>query len=343
MDGQPESVHLKARIQPRTPGSALPDVSVVIVSWNTRDLLCKCLASVYESGGASGLEVFVVDNASHDGSTEMVAREFPDVKLIRNRDNRGFAAANNQALALARGRYLLVLNPDTVILDRAIEKVVAFADRRPDAGVIGCRVLKAPDERQNTCFRFPGPLNLLLIALGMHRLRPRWLFGRAEYGGWKRDTEQDVDVVTGMFMLVRRVAMEQVGLMDEDYFVYGEEADWCYRFWKAGWPCLFTPDAEIIHHEGGGQSTSQARVRMFVQQHKSLLLFNRKNLGLPAYILARLILAGSTALRSGFWAARCILGGRGYARGKLKCASAALGYHLFGLEPRGRGTESGTA
>jgi len=343
METEPEPGALNARSGTTPAGGVVPDVSVVIVSWNTRTLLQKCLASVFECAGQVDLEVFVVDNASHDGSAEMVVREFPAVRLIRNTENRGFAAANNQALPLTRGRYVLLLNPDTVILERAIQKVVAFADTRPEVGVVGCRVLQNATELQDTCSRFPGPLSLLLIGIGLHRLWPRsWPVRRAGHA-LAQDTERNVDVVAGMFMLVRRSAMEQVGLLDEDYFVYGEEADWCFRFWKAGWPCVFTPTAEIIHHEGGGQSTSQVRVKMFVQLHKSLLLFNRKNLGIPAYLSARAILAGSMALRCGLWLARLALGGGSHARGKLRCATAALAFHLFGRQARDVRSSVGSA
>ena len=192
------------------------DVSVVIVSWNTRDILRGCLSSIYEETKNVSIEVFVVDNNSNDGSSDMVRAEFPRVKLIENERNRGFAAASNQGMQLASGRYTLLLNPDTIILEDAISRCVQYADHHPDVGVVGCQVLEDENRISNTGFSFPSPLNVFLALSGLSRVFPRSrLFGRPELGWWERDCEQDVDVVTGMFMLVRREAIAQVGIMDE--------------------------------------------------------------------------------------------------------------------------------
>ena len=197
------------------------DVSVVIVSWNTRDILRGCLRSVFEQTRRVSFEVFVVDNNSHDGSADMVRAEFPEVKLIENAENRGFAAASNQAIRMASARYMLLLNPDTIVLDDAISRCVGYADLHPDVGVVGCQVLEDEHRISPTGFSFPTPLTVFLELSGLSRAFPRSrLFGRPEYGWWDRTSEQDVDVVAGMFMLVRREAIAQVGLMDESYFVY---------------------------------------------------------------------------------------------------------------------------
>jgi GT2 family glycosyltransferase len=166
-----------------------------------------------------------------------------------NHDNRGFAAANNQAIALAKGRYILLLNSDTIVLDRAIKKTVAYADNHRDTAVIGCRVLNPNDTLQNSCFMFPSNLNWFLFST--YRLFPRSrFFGREQMTWWSRNDSRDVDVVTGCFMLVRKEAIDQVGLMDERFFMYAEETDWCYRFKARAWKNRFTPDAEIIHIGG---------------------------------------------------------------------------------------------
>jgi len=230
------------------------DCSVVIVSWNTRELLRACLASIPRAGRTT-IEVLVVDNGSEDGSAELVAREFPWARLIRNADNRGFAAANNQAFAVARGRHVLLLNSDTEIRDPdTIDRCVAWLDARPDAAVLGGRVTNVDGTGQATCFRDPGLLDLALLATGLHRLRrPAWLArlaGRQRMAGWARDDERDVDVVTGCHMLVRRAAMDEVGVLDEAYFFYGEEADWCRRFRRAGWRVVFSPVGDVMHHGG---------------------------------------------------------------------------------------------
>ena len=199
------------------------DVSVIIVNWNTCDVLRDCLASVYANTKNIAFEVIVVDNASSDGSVDMIRSEFPHVKLIANSGNRGFAGANNQAIAVANGRYVLLLNSDTLILDNAIFKTVAFADTHPEAAVVGCKVLNPDRTLQRTCFMYPSILNMFLSATYLYKLFPRSkFFGRERMSWWDRNDTREVDVVTGCFMLVRRGAIEQVGLMDERFFVYGE-------------------------------------------------------------------------------------------------------------------------
>lgn len=310
------------------------ELSVIIVNWNTRALLAGCVRSVLANLDAIDVEVIVIDNASGDHSAEMIARDFPAVRLIANETNRGFAAACNQGLRAAGGRYLLLLNPDTVVLDDAIARTLDYARRHPEAGMVGCRVLERPGTVQRTCFRFPSPLNTLLWVSGAMACFPRSpLARRAAYGGWRRDDERDVDVVSGMFMLVRREAVEQVGLMDEGYFVYAEEADWCYRFRRAGWRCRFTPIAEILHVDGGGQSTRQASVRMYVELQKGYLRFHRKHLGFVAWGTTKTLFALAMPARALWWSARAALGDEPAAAHKARQAAAAARYHWTGAEP----------
>ncbi len=317
-----------------TPGSL--DLSVVIVNWNTRHVVADCLDSVLANLHTMAAEVIVIDNASSDGSAEMVAREFPQVRLIANDANHGFAAANNQGMRVARGRFLLLLNPDTVVLPGALAQTLAYARRNPTAGVIGCQVMESPDTVQRTCFRFPSPLNTLLWATGATACFPRSPHARrATYGGWRREDERDVDVVSGMFMLVRREALDEVGPMDEDYFVYAEEADWCYRFRKAGWRCVFAPVGRILHVEGGGKSTEQASVKMYVEIQKGLLLFHRKHLGVVRWALTRCVLAVSMATRTLWWTVCAVVGIDTQAKHKAKLSAAAARFHWTGLEPDG--------
>jgi GT2 family glycosyltransferase len=310
------------------------DVSVVIVNWNTRDILRGCLHSVFEQTKDASFEVFVVDNNSRDGSADMVRAEYPRVNLIENARNRGFAAANNQALRLASGRYTLLLNPDTLILDDAISRCVRYADFHPDAGVVGCQVLEDDNRISNTCFAFPTPWNVFLALSGLSRVFPRSrLFGRPDLGWWDRNSEQDVDVVAGMFMLVRREAIAQVGLLDESYFVYSEETDWCYRFSRAGWRRVFTPSAQIVHLDGGRKSTSQVSTKMFVQMQKSSMVYHRKNLGFAAWALVKGIYVASNAVRMVLWFMSSIVSRDLHTRNKSAAAKAALRYHFLGIEP----------
>ncbi len=280
------------------------------------------------------IKVIVVDNASADGSVETVAREFPRVHLIANTENRGFAAANNQGLRNAEGRYVLLLNPDTIILDGAVDKAAAFADQNPDAAVIGCQVLENESTIQRTCFAFPSLSSLILTGSGLDRIFPRSrIFGKHNMGWWNRDTQREVDVVSGMFFLVRREAIRQVGLMDEDYFVYAEETDWCWRFRQAGWRCLFFPAAKIIHLDGGSKSTSQVSVKMYVQLQKSLLIFFRKRLGRLSFYLARMIFIVNMALRAAVWSVGGMFNLGKCSRVKCVQSAAALQFLVFGREP----------
>jgi len=285
------------------------DVSVIIVSWNTRDILRDCLASVYAQTRDVSFEVIVIDNASADGTPELVKRDFVAVRLIENADNRGFAAANNQGMGLATGRYLLLLNSDTIVLDGAIDKMVSFADQHPQAAVVGCRVLNRDRTLQPTCFMYPSILNMLLFATSLNRLFPSSrLFGRERMTWWKRDDVREVEVVTGCFMLVRREAIDQVGLMDESFFMYGEETDWCFRFRQAGWKSLFTPQAEIIHL--GGASTSRVANEMTLQLKAGVLQFICKHDTRVPYVASCMLMGVFLALRIPFWAGKAILSRR---------------------------------
>jgi GT2 family glycosyltransferase len=233
----------------------------------------------------------------------MIKSEFPQVELIANAENRGFAAANNQGLAIAKGRYVLLLNSDTLLLNNVLSKVLIFADFRPDAGVVACRVLNADRSLQRTCFMFPSILNLFLWATGLSKLSAANRFlGREQMLSWNRDSVRDVDAATGCFMFVRRQAIDQVGMMDDSYFMYFEETDWCYRLKKAGWKILFTPEAEIIHL--GGASSSQVRSEMVAQYTRSMLLFFKKHRSWLTYRLACLLLALCFFLRAPLWLAR---------------------------------------
>lgn len=312
----------------------VPDVSVIIVNWNTRDLLRDCLASIGRETRAAH-EIIVIDNASRDGSAEMVRREFPGVVLIANADNRGFAGANNQGLAVARGRHVLLLNPDTLVLDGAIDTMLAWLARHPDVGCVGCQVLEGPGVIQQTSFADPGPLNLAIVELGLHKLA-RWIprFGQPWYRDWDRRTEREVDVVSGMFMLVPRAVLEKVGPLDPAFFVYAEEADWCRRIRKAGWRCVFAPVAQIIHLDGGSKSTAQIRSKMHVQMQKSHLIYVRKHDGWLGYWAVKALFVFSALARRVAFGLLSLIRKDETTLARVRLSSAALGYHLAGREPQ---------
>ena len=266
------------------------DLSVIIVNWNTCDLLRECLRSVYAQTSFIEFEIIVIDNGSTDGSVEMVRREFSQVNIIINKDNRGFAAANNQGIAIAKARYILLLNSDTVVLNRAIEQTIAFADQHPDTAVVGCRVLNPDHTLQNSCFMFPSLLNSFLFSTYLYRLFPKSrFFGRERMTWWSRDDTREVDVVTGCYMLVRKEAISKVGLMDERFFMYGEETDWCYRFKARGWKNRFTPNAEIIHI--GGASAAKLGARRARITNRSFVRYMFKHWSTPRAVIGVYMIA----------------------------------------------------
>jgi GT2 family glycosyltransferase len=237
-----------------------PDISVIVVSWNTRDELRACLESVL--AGLRGIcgELIVVDNASADGSAEMVQSSFPEVHLVRSAQNLGFAAGCNIGLQVASGRYLLLLNPDTIVLDDVLSATVRYLDNHPNVGAFGCRVLNPDGTLQPTCFRDPSVLNTFLGLTGLARLRWPRAFGRERMTHWLRDNDRDVDVVTGCYLATRREVVDDVGPLDSGYFFCGEEADWCRRIRIGGWAVRFAPIGDIIHLNGAaGRKLSERR------------------------------------------------------------------------------------
>lgn len=252
----------------------MPRTSILIVSYNTRQMTLECLASGFAQTNPGTFEVVVIDNASEDGSADAIEREFGErVRLIRSTVNLGFAAANNLAARHARGDFLLLLNPDTVVLDRAIDRLVAFAEERPAAGIWGGRTVFADGSLNPTsCWRRPTLWSLLCQAAGLASLfRKSRVFNPEAMGGWKRDTMREVDIVTGCFLLIRRSLWERLGGFDPAFFMYGEEADLCLRARALGIRPIVTPDATIVHH-GGASETVRADKMVRLLQAKVLLI-----------------------------------------------------------------------
>ncbi len=273
-----------------------PDLSVIIVSWNVRDLLAACLKSLTDDERRttvdtrassfvlrpSSLEIIVVDNASADGSAAMVAAEFPEVKLIANPDNRGFTRGNNQGVALARGRYVLFLNPDTEVVGDALGTMVAYLDAHPAVGALGPELRYGDGSRQSSRRRFPTLMTALCEStpLAWHWPSNPWARRyRMEQGLRVREQEsgsrdQEVDWLVGAALMVRREALEQIGGFDEGYFMYSEELDWCRRAKGAGWRIVYLPAAQIIHYEG--KSSEQAVAARHIRFNTSKVRYFRK-------------------------------------------------------------------
>ncbi|HEY8747439.1 MAG TPA: glycosyltransferase family 2 protein [Tepidisphaeraceae bacterium] len=229
-------------------------VSILIVSFNTRDLTLACLESVYAQTSGLDFEVIVVDNASEDGSAEAIGERFPQVQLICAQENLGFGRATNLAARAASGECLLLLNSDTVILDNAVRRVFEFSRENVEAGIFGGRTF-FEDGRLNptSCHGRQSPWSLLCLGTGISAVfrGSKW-FDPESLGAWKRDTVREVDAVTGCFLLIRRSLWEALKGFDESFFMYGEDTDLCLRAWACGSRCMICPDAKVIHH--GGQS-----------------------------------------------------------------------------------------
>jgi len=286
-------------------GKRMVDLSIIIVNWNTRNLLFQCLESVYESAGRLNLEVIVVDNASTDGSVEMVQEQFPHVRLVENRKNAGFAAANNQAMRISKGDYICLLNSDTVVLGNALEKAVAFMQSHPDVGALSPRLLNEDGSLQDFPKSYPTLANELSRMLRIYNCvtwsKRKGLVTSGEY-------TREVDRVKGACLLVQRQVVGSVGGMAEDYFMYAEEDDWCYRIKRQGWKIYYYPEARVVHY--GGSSIKQVSHQMFLRLHQSKLLFFRRYYSPTSVWLLRVIWWIGYRVRLAFVSLLWMLGGK---------------------------------
>lgn len=249
-------------------------LSTVIVNWNTREMLSQCLESIREVKIDGGHEIYVVDNASSDGSSQMVGQLFPEVRLIENKENLGFATANNQAMRLSKGEYILLLNSDTRVLSGALEGMVEFMDTHAQAGACGARLLNPDGTLQPSCSPDPTLRSEFARLFHLGGVRPD---GYHIMEDWDTRLPQSVDVVLGACLLIRRSAMEEVGYLDEDFFMYSEEVDYCRRVRLAGWKIYWVPTAQVIHF--GGQSTRQSAETMFLCLYQGKVMYFRKHYG----------------------------------------------------------------
>lgn len=276
------------------------DLSIIIVSYNTRELLCECLRSVHQTSQGLTTEVIVVDNASQDGSAEMVKQTFPQVTLMQNSHNLGFAKAANQGLRIVVGEFILLLNSDTEVKAEALQRCIKFFGEHRDAGIVGCKLLNSDGSLQPSCENFPDFKSIFFESFFLEKLFPHSrLFGRMHLTYFGYDRIKKVGYVKGAFLMIRCQAFEQIGLLDEKFFFYAEEMDWCYRAKLKGWEVYFTPDAEVIHY--GGQSSDPISPRLFVQLHKSRYQFYRKYHSALPSAAARGVLAAGALLRLFGW------------------------------------------
>lgn len=251
------------------------DLSIIIVNWNTCNLLAKCLDAIFQTVRASAYEIIVVDNNSTDGSVDMIHTQFPTVRLIENQQNVGFTQANNQALAASCGRYVLLLNSDTEVQPGALDAMVHFMDAHPAAGVAGAHLLNPDGSFQASHTDFPTLWREILTLSGLGRtlLRPSY----PSYGPEVERGPRRVGYIEGACLLARRKVVDQVGGLDEGFFMYAEEVDWCYRMKQAGWEVWYLPEVRIVHHGGG--SSRQRKTRMEAELYRSRVRFFRKHYG----------------------------------------------------------------
>ncbi len=259
------------------------DISFIIVNWNTRDILINCLDSIYKTAGDIDYEICVVDNNSTDGSQEAIRKHFPEVNLIENKTNTGFAHANNQALKIMQGRFALLLNSDAILQEGAARSHLSFMNDFPGAGIAGAQLLNDDGSKQNSIDNFPS---LETEVFNKSILR---LFFPNKYPGKSRSYQSpiEVDSVIGACMMVREEAMEEVGIFDEDYFIFLEETDWCFRMHKNGWKVYHVPDARVIHLSGHSKRKSPWESQ--IEYYKYLYMFFRKNRGVVSYIILRIL------------------------------------------------------
>lgn len=310
-----------------------PEASVIIVSFNTRDILRACLDSLYTAIGRRAIEVIVIDNASRDASSDMVAREFPQAQLLRSTTNLGFAAANNLGFKLAQGRYVILLNPDAQVEADAFANAILRMDASPEVGMAGGRLVDGNGRDQPSARRFPSLLNEVLVISGLAARFPRSrLFGRFDRTWADPAQPADVDWVPGAFAIMRHDALRAVGHFDERFFLYYEEVDLCRRFKAAGWQIWYWPDI-VIRHLGGESSKtvenaeiSSSGSQLVLWRMRSALLYYRKHHGrLGAWLLAR--------LETGWHALRRLKASLA-ARSPAVAAKAAESQRLVGLMQR---------
>lgn len=273
------------------------DLSVVIVNYNVRYFLEQCLLSVRKAAAATQSEVFVVDNNSADGSCEMITGKFPEVILLRNRSNHGFSAACNQAVSLATGKFILLLNPDTVVEEDAFHRCISFMNSHPDAGATGVMMLdgngrKLPESKR----AFPTPATALFKMAGLSFLFPKSKYFNRYYLGHLDDSKTaEADIISGAFMFIRKEALDKTGPLDEKFFMYGEDIDLSYRLIRAGYRNYYYPEVRIIHYKG--ESTRKSDINYTINFYRAMMVFTDKHFGKQGFGLVRFLLQIAIVLR----------------------------------------------
>ncbi len=304
--------------------SFIMDISIIIVNWNTKDLLLDCLSSVFKTVNGISFEVWLVDNASTDGSVEAVKNEYPGVNIIQNSENLGFAAANNLAFARMKGRYALLLNTDTELTDGGVKEIYGFMESNPEVGMAFGQLLNLDGSKQNSVANFPSLLSLLCNETLLRILLPKkFPSKRKEY-----PSPIEIDSGIGACLMVRKKAMEEVGVFDEQYFFFFEETDWAFRMKRAGWKVYFVPTAKIYHAQGKSVgSSAEARITFYRSRYIFFKKWRPGSFGLiHAVIFLRLLI--NTLLSS--FGVLLTLGLNGQIKKKLNIYLKLIMWHLRG-------------
>ena len=276
-------------------------LSVVIICWNDLRVIRECLRSIYAGTHSIDFEVLVSDNGSTDGSLEFIRQNHPDVRVLENGANLGFGKGNNVGIRASNGDYVLILNPDTIIHDGALDRLVQFADQHPEAGAFGCRVLNPDGTYQTSARLFPTVRRYWVSALGLKKLaNVSRMFLYEEYPRWFGETERPIDWQSGCCVMFRGGLLRSLGGFDEQFFYHFEEVDLCRRVWSSGHPILFTPDAVITHL--GGQSVGRFPVRFEIEKHRNRYRYFYKHFGPQAARQCRRLSIVKIRVRQlGYW------------------------------------------
>lgn len=252
-------------------------LSIVIVNYNAEKLLRNCIESIYNETHDITFDIWVVDNNSSDNSVAMLKKDFPEINLLQNANNVGFARANNMAIVKSKANYILLLNPDTIICNQAIEKVVSYMNQKPKTGIVGCKVLNEDGSIQLACRRsIPSPKVAFFRLTGLSKLFPNSkLMAKYNLTYMDADKPHEVDAVSGAFLMVRGKVIDEIGNLDDNFFMYGEELDWCLRTKKAGWMVMYYPYAEIIHYKGECSKSNSKKATF--EFYRSMYLFHKKH------------------------------------------------------------------
>ncbi|MFF5993855.1 glycosyltransferase family 2 protein [Lysinibacillus sp. KU-BSD001] len=275
------------------------DLTIVIINYNTKKLTLECIDSVYKSNLPYMFEIFVVDNHSSDSSVEAIKKHYPNVRLVENKENVGFSKANNQAIKQAQGRYILLLNSDTVLMENTLAVMTQYMDNHIDVGAAGCEVLLPNGKLDQACHRgFPTPQASFYYMSGLAKKYPN----SSKYNGYHKSylnmkEIHEIDCLVGAFMLIRKETINQVGMLDEEFFMYGEDIDWCYRIKEGGWKIIYNPTVSIIHYKGA--SSRKKPFKIIYEFHRAMYLFHKKHYAKKYSIFVNCLVYAGIAVKLG--------------------------------------------